>query len=612
MNYFLNFIPDELTSSLGWTLLHSLWQGTLLTLVAAVLLYLMRGRSAKLRYLVSLLFLSAQVFISSATFFYYGSKAAMHKKILTGEAVQPLGPLPDTPSLSYIDQVYLWVNLHINELVFCWLVGALLLMTRLLGSWLYLQRLRDVSHPVIETALVIPFCRISQRLGITRTVEFRESSKIVSPLVMGALKPVVLIPMGLLTGFSTSQIEALLAHELAHVKRHDYLIHLLQSVAEIIFFFHPALWWLSQRINAEREHCCDDLAIEVCDDRMSLAHALVKVAEQRQSLAMAFLPQKKMLLVRIRRVMGLSPYSISSKTSRILPVLVLVVGILAGVSVEATEETGNASDKLTGTQTATDTIKTTGTDTRMTIKAPVLFIAQKDTVPKNRQEIKFEADSIVVLLKTLDSLGVALPEKLSLTSESLRLALAEPDIVSFQGIEDRKATRQQLEKLRLDKEKLDFDRESIRRKQAKLDWQKKRLADSRMAAINEQANLMKTDKNASRISEAEQEKQLESLEQKVKTDEQKITQLSSELSALRLQDLSIEDRIYAIEQEMKASNYGNTDPMIEAVIVKELSRAPAARTIPALPVRPASPAAIKKMKAKPVPSDEPARVILRP
>jgi uncharacterized coiled-coil protein SlyX len=191
-------------------------------------------------------------------------------------------------------KIQMWLSAHLYELVVCWLIGAAFLLLRFAAGWIFTERLRFNAHVVMDKEWRARFGVITAKMNISKSIEFRETAKILTPMVIGAFSPVVLIPIGLLSGFSTAQVEAILAHELAHIRRNDYLINMFQSFVEVLFFFHPAIWWLSDRIRAEREHCCDDIALAVCGDKMSLAHALVKVAEWQTAprMAMAFASQE--------------------------------------------------------------------------------------------------------------------------------------------------------------------------------------------------------------------------------------------------------------------------------------------------------------------------------
>ena len=123
---------------------------------------------------------------------------------------------------------------------------------------------------------------LAARLRIGRAVRVVQSAAVQVPLVVGWLRPIVMLPASALTGLSPAQLESIIAHELAHVRRHDYLVNALQSVAEVLLYYHPACWWISRRIRVEREHCCDDIAVALCGDGVTYASALADLELHRR------------------------------------------------------------------------------------------------------------------------------------------------------------------------------------------------------------------------------------------------------------------------------------------------------------------------------------------
>ena len=140
-----------------------------------------------------------------------------------------------------------------------------MLTVRLLSGWIWVQRMKSRGTRVAARELQAAVVRLSKRLHIARSVRLLESARVDVPTVIGWLKPVILLPVSALAGLSQAQVEAILAHELAHIRRHDYLVNLLQALLETLLL--PSPWWLSRRIRAERENCCDDLAVSLCGIR---------------------------------------------------------------------------------------------------------------------------------------------------------------------------------------------------------------------------------------------------------------------------------------------------------------------------------------------------------
>ncbi|MHC4501112.1 MAG: M56 family metallopeptidase [Planctomycetota bacterium] len=173
-----------------------------------------------------------------------------------------------------------------------------------LGGWTQLQRLRRKMVKPVDASLHSKLKALAELLGIRRAVQLVESALVQVPTVVGWLKPVILLPASALTGLSPEQMEAILAHELAHIKRLDYLVNMLQTVVEILGFYHPAVWWVSHKIRVERENCCDDLAVSVSGDEVRYARALTLLEEIRGGqAALAVAAGGGSLLGRIRRLL---------------------------------------------------------------------------------------------------------------------------------------------------------------------------------------------------------------------------------------------------------------------------------------------------------------------
>jgi uncharacterized protein (TIGR03435 family) len=185
-----------------------------------------------------------------------------------------------------------------------WLLGASAFSVRLLGGWAMAARLRWTSTRPAPIEWLRAMDRLRARLGLARAVGLRVSAMVKSPVVIGAWRPLVLVPVGMLTGLPASQLEALLMHELAHIHRHDYLVNLLQSVAEALLFYHPAVWWVSSQIRKERECCCDDAAVAMSGDVMEYVSALAELAASRPMRLSAVAANGGSLADRIARLLG--------------------------------------------------------------------------------------------------------------------------------------------------------------------------------------------------------------------------------------------------------------------------------------------------------------------
>ena len=175
--------------------------------------------------------------------------------------------------------------------------------------------------------LVCPWIdRLKERMGIRRAVALLESARVEVPMVVGWLRPAILVPVAALSGLTAPELEAILAHELAHIRRHDYLVNLLQCVVEILMFYHPATWWITRVIRREREHCCDDMAVAACRDRLTYARALAAMEGLRvPAFSLSPAANGGNLLARVRRI--LKPQEESMKPVRMLLGLAVVLAV---------------------------------------------------------------------------------------------------------------------------------------------------------------------------------------------------------------------------------------------------------------------------------------------
>lgn len=318
MSTITHWIQSELATALGRALLHSLWQGAAIALILAAGLLLARRQSPKVRYGMSFFAMAALLLASIATFAWVYEPApeaaapssTQEVTLLFNEAQEalPAGPgqaiaeaATDHPTV-YLD----YFEQHLPLLVTGWLLGVLLLSLRMLGEIAYIRHLRSYRCRPAEAAWLERLSRMKEQMGIRRQVELLETRRIHSPMVVGVFKQVILLPAGLLSGLSTEQVEAVLAHELAHLRRNDYLANLFLSLVEILLFFNPMMWWISRKIRAEREHACDDLALEMTGDTLALVRSLALLEEWRLSgrpLAMAFTGREGSVLSRIQRLL---------------------------------------------------------------------------------------------------------------------------------------------------------------------------------------------------------------------------------------------------------------------------------------------------------------------
>jgi beta-lactamase regulating signal transducer with metallopeptidase domain len=297
-------MTGPLVQAIGWALLHLLWQGVLVAAILAATLALLRRQSANTRYLASCGALLLLVGLGIATAYRMYEPAVT--TTTTNVDVAPLTANTYTfadaaPAVTF--SFLSFISAHLEEIVAIWLVGVVILSARLIFGWIGARRLARRGTLQASEQWQRSLWRIASTLRLWRPIELLESAAVEVPTVIGWLRPVVLLPMASLSGLSTQQIEMVLAHELAHIRRHDFIVNLIQSVVETLLFYHPAVWWISQRVRVEREHCCDDLAVSVFGDPLQYARALTRFEELRVTAAQNVLAANGgSLLTRIRRL----------------------------------------------------------------------------------------------------------------------------------------------------------------------------------------------------------------------------------------------------------------------------------------------------------------------
>ena len=330
------FSHHPLVHALGWSLLHFLWQGTAVGILLASVLGLLRARSPQLRYAASCCGLALMVVLPLATF----ARLAAARQIMATPTTTSNMDRSSGLNLHndfgttepWLDQMIGKLDRSVPWVLSFWFAGVILLLSRLNLGLIAARRMKSAANQLAPAELQFMLHQLRRRLGVERTIKLANSALVQVPTVIGWLRPVILIPMSCLMGLSTSQVEAVLAHELAHIRRHDYLVSVFQSVVETLLFYHPAVWWVSRQVRREREHCCDDLAVRISGDSLSYAKALSFLEERRASVPMVALGANGgILAMRIRRLLGCKETPAVSRLAAIT--LLAVVFVMAGLCI---------------------------------------------------------------------------------------------------------------------------------------------------------------------------------------------------------------------------------------------------------------------------------------
>jgi len=351
MNEFEGLLSSPWVQATGWTLLHSLWQSVLVSIVVTVAMRCIPSRYSTPRYVVATAGLASILLLSTGTFFY------IHSGITPG-AHQTIGSFyhqtsdavinADLSSFSVLSgQVNVFIQGNLGVIVLFWSIGALLCSLRVLSGWWYIQRLRREAVLLGEN-WSNRVQTLSTALHIRQFIPLAESSRIHAPVVIGYLKPIILFPVGMCSGLSAEQLESIILHELIHIKRNDYLVNIMQAFMEAIYFFNPFVWMISGIIRREREHCCDAV-VKSNGNPLAYVRALATLEETRFSksvLALSFAEDKNQLLNRIKRIMEKSVKNYSGR-ERIIPFALLIIGLICAswLTIHTRASNGNTTMK---------------------------------------------------------------------------------------------------------------------------------------------------------------------------------------------------------------------------------------------------------------------------
>jgi beta-lactamase regulating signal transducer with metallopeptidase domain len=342
--------------AIAWTLIHFCWQAAAVAVLYRLISMAFARKTSQTRYVLAVSALLLMLACACATFAWeLRSGAAASSALATsGSADQsaiPTGEFPRTMMPGFAaaqTQVYspslanmlLWIDGF-------WIMGVVVLSLRSIGGWWLITRLRTSASIQAPAAVRASFQRLSAAMGLRRPVLLRVSSAISGPMTVGALRALVLLPITAATSLSPEELEVVLAHELAHIRRADFLWNLLQTFAETLFFFHPAVWWISGHIRHERELCCDDLALQFCPNPVVYAHALYRLEEQRTrqwrfAMALDGHQSPQTLRMRISRILGepvtnmnsrnVRPFSLAAGFTALVVLLLPVPQLLASLS----------------------------------------------------------------------------------------------------------------------------------------------------------------------------------------------------------------------------------------------------------------------------------------
>jgi len=340
-------MPNEnVLKAISWTLIHSVWQGLILAIFAGLVIVFTRKSKAAVRYnVLSGLFLMFMVAVGFTFNYEYQQETVLVSDgTIAGATVLELknviaAPTETTPD--YLQEIRVYLNEHATTIAAIWFLIFAIKCFGVVRNMTNVYRIRNYKVHNASEYWNNRVADLSKKLNIKKQIVLLESQLVKVPSVTGFFKPIILIPVGLLSNLPQDQIEAILLHELAHIKRRDYFINLVQNFAEILFFFNPGFLWISSLIKDERENCCDDIAVTITQSKSKFVHALVSFQEynmKQNELALGFGKNKNQLLARAKRIIqdNNKPLNTIEKTFLSLCIIVMLTFSLACSNTKAT------------------------------------------------------------------------------------------------------------------------------------------------------------------------------------------------------------------------------------------------------------------------------------
>ncbi len=376
---------EALVATLGWTLLHFLWQGAVAGVLFGVSLAAAGNASAQSRYRLALFFMLLLAAAPVATFLWL-SPNHVGSSIMPAEAipasVSALTAVVGSSTTDWHALIHPWLPWA----VLIWAAGVTVMTGRLLIEWRNVRRLTRLDVTPLAFAWQQRVKRLMASLGVRSAVRAVQSARVHVPMVVGWLRPIILVPVSAISGLTTWQLELILMHELAHIRRYDHLVNLLQVVIETLLFYHPVVRWVSRVLREEREHCCDDLVVARSGDALAYARALTELAGvQSLSPQTSVASDGGQLLARVRRLVGVrkqprvaAHWSIGVMLAM---VAVSISGLLQPLGGDSHEQDNvRASEESRDVQSALEGMPVNGQEplTGLELSQPQVLIPQPD------------------------------------------------------------------------------------------------------------------------------------------------------------------------------------------------------------------------------------------
>jgi len=327
----MNAPLTKVIDAIGWALVHFVWQGIVLALVTGFVLFVLKRASAQTRYATNCIALVVATYLPISEIC---SRMNQVEATSTGSITAVFFDVVASQGSTWAS-IQTWIQAQLNWFVLGWLLVVALLALKLIIGLFWLHQYRNAPYSSANREWQQRLDALASQFSPGMQVLLRVVDDIQSPLTIGFIKPVVLVPASLLTGMAPAHLDALLAHELAHIRRYDFLINLLQNLIEMFLFFHPAVWWISKNVRTERENIADDLAAQVIGEPRRLALALQELEQiQFVQSQLALAAHGGNLMLRIKRLVRPEAQSINWKTAvTAVGVALICIGFAANAAI---------------------------------------------------------------------------------------------------------------------------------------------------------------------------------------------------------------------------------------------------------------------------------------
>lgn len=421
MDKLIDIFNNQLVYALGWTLIHSLWQCMLVFGLLSLFFILSKKIQPQVRYTLAICSLACCILISAKTFIVYYQEISIANQLYLQiqDSIQ-------TSEQTVWHSVFEYINPWLDDIVLLWTLGFFFQGYRYVIDVIVTNKLTRQSVSSLPEQWEQKLQTLVERVEIKNLVTFLQSSKVKTPLVIGFIKPVILLPVGILTQLPEEQIKAIILHELAHIKRHDYLLNLFQCIVRVVFFFNPFVLAISRAIDIEREKACDDMAVKISGDPLTYARSLSSFAEisNNSQTAMAATKDQFYLLARVKRLFTKN-HSLSQASEKVIALIcVCTLGLTLSV---------NANSPLN----AAPKIKSMGLDNQKQNVEPVTNTDSNSIDAANTQGLSTE------LLTLSPSKSKPTQQLMSYKETAQETQLIQPSVIK--GVSQRKVNTPVLE-----------------------------------------------------------------------------------------------------------------------------------------------------------------------